>query len=185
MCATVYAAPAVTHILCCCPTTPLDQPDLALVLLLVVLFSLCSLRDQLLFPLAASTKGDALDSELVRVLHEVHLPDLVKRFKGGLDEECDWSDTLSVGEQQRIAFARLLVRRPQMAFLDEATSALDTANERRLYSLMRQHVSSFVSVGHRPSLLAFHTHVLFYDEDKCSWKLVPVSEHTAHIPRAD
>jgi putative ATP-binding cassette transporter len=67
---------------------------------------------------------------------------------------------LSLGEQQRLAFARLLMAKPGYAFLDEATSALDEANEARLYEQMRQEGTTFVSVGHRPSLRAYHARVL-------------------------
>ena len=66
-------------------------------------------------------------------------------------------DELSLGEQQRLAFARVLVRRPQLVILDEATSALDLPTEALLYEALRriEHVT-YVSVGHRPSLLRFH-----------------------------
>ncbi|CAI5482882.1 unnamed protein product, partial [Closterium sp. Yama58-4] len=117
-----------------------------------------TLRDQLVFP------GNALEGELLHALQEVSLPDLAERV-GGLAVECDYSDMLSMGEQQRVAFARLLLQRPYMAFLDEATSALDGANEARLYGMMRERVKSFVSVGHRTSLMKFHTLVLAFDED--------------------
>ncbi|CAI5963411.1 unnamed protein product [Closterium sp. NIES-65] len=106
---------------------------------------------------------------------EVSLPDLAERV-GGLAVECDYSDMLSMGEQQRVAFARLLLQRPYMAFLDEATSALDGANEARLYGMMRERVKSFVSVGHRTSLIKFHTLVLAFDEDGEGWEVVTSEE---------
>lgn len=79
-----------------------------------------------------------------------------------LDTEERWDRELSLGEQQRVAFARLLLHRPGWAFLDEATSALDEDNERRLLSLFDQDLASttVVSIGHRPSLEAFHDRIL-------------------------
>jgi putative ATP-binding cassette transporter len=72
------------------------------------------------------------DAELLRLLERVNLPDVAERF-GGLDAERDWEKVLSIGEQQRLAFARVLLTRPRYAMLDEATSALDAANEESLY----------------------------------------------------
>ena len=69
----------------------------------------------------------------MEVLAEVDLAHLPEQF-GGLDAELNWADVLSGGEQQRLAFARLLLNRPRFAVLDEATSALDVASEERLYS---------------------------------------------------
>ncbi len=69
----------------------------------------------------------------------------------------DWAAVLSQGEQQRVAVLRLLAAAPRLAFLDEATSALDPPTEARLYARVRAAVPVFVSVGHRPQLLAYHT----------------------------
>ncbi len=66
---------------------------------------------------------------------------------GGLEAEAEWSHRLSLGEQQRVAFLRLLLHCPRLAFLDEATGALDIPTEAALYSALRRHCSSFVSVG--------------------------------------
>ena len=88
-----------------------------------------SLREQLLYPLGDRNIGD---EELRAVLSRVNLADLPERV-GGFDAELDWGHLLSLGEQQRLAFARLLLAKPGYAFLDEATSALDEANEARLY----------------------------------------------------
>ena len=65
--------------------------------------------------------------ELTRVLKDVHLGYLLARFS--LDSTHEWSSVLSLGEQQRLAFARLLLSKPQLVLLDESTSALDEANE--------------------------------------------------------
>lgn len=66
--------------------------------------------------------------DLVRVLEAVRLGDILSRFNG-LDSIYEWSSVLSLGEQQRLAFARLLLAKPSLALLDESTSALDDANE--------------------------------------------------------
>jgi vitamin B12/bleomycin/antimicrobial peptide transport system ATP-binding/permease protein len=114
-----------------------------------------SLRDQLCYPSA----GDATEEEQLEALKEVNLVDLPARF-GGLDAEMHWVDVLSAGEQQRLAFARLLLNRPRYAFLDEATSALDPANEELLYAKLARMPTTVISLGHRPSLRKFHTQVL-------------------------
>ena len=83
-----------------------------------------SLRQQIQYPRAGEVSDDKL-LEVLRLVGLAHLPD---QF-GGLDAEVHWADVLSGGEQQRLAFARLLLNRPRFAFLDEATSALDMAAE--------------------------------------------------------
>ena len=129
-----------------------------------------SLRDQLRYPRAEG----ATDEELRELLNQVNLPELCDRF-GGLDAERPWADVLSPGEQQRLAFARLLLNRPEYAFLDEATSALDSANEERLYELLRESGIPFLSCGHRPSLLKFHRNVLELVGGE-HWRLEPSRE---------
>ena len=93
------------------------------------------------------------------MLERVNLPDLAERF-GGFAAELDWAKVLSVGEQQRIAFARVLLVEPRYAILDEATSALDVDNEDSLYQLLADSTSTLISVGHRPSILKYHPQVL-------------------------
>ena len=125
-----------------------------------------SLREQLLYPLGDRNIGD---EALSAVLSRVNLADLPERV-GGFDIELDWGHLLSLGEQQRLAFARLLLAKPGCVFLDEATSALDEANEARLYDQMREEGTTYVSVGHRPSLRAYHTRVLELQGDG-NWQL--------------
>ena len=72
--------------------------------------------------------------------------ELVERV-GGLEAEAEWSHVLSLGEQQRVAFLRLLLHSPRLAFLDEATGALDSATEAALYTALRRYCTSYVSVG--------------------------------------
>jgi putative ATP-binding cassette transporter len=110
-----------------------------------------SLREQLQYPRAGAVE----DGALLQVLRSVGLAHLPDQF-GGLDAELHWADVLSGGEQQRLAFARLLLNRPRFAFIDEATSALDLAAEESLYSQLTESPTAFVSIGHRPSLRKFH-----------------------------
>ncbi|NES02245.1 MAG: ABC transporter ATP-binding protein/permease [Okeania sp. SIO2F4] len=115
-----------------------------------------SLRDQLLYP---RTDLNISDEEIYRVLKQVNLPDLAERM-GGLDTIEDWDNMLSMGEQQRVAFARLLLTQPRYAILDEATSALDVQNEQSLYQHLQTLSTTYISVGHRPTLLQYHHQVL-------------------------
>jgi putative ATP-binding cassette transporter len=110
-----------------------------------------SLRQQIQYPRA----GDTSDETLMATLGEVDLSHLPGQF-GGLDADVHWADVLSGGEQQRLAFARLLLNRPHFAILDEATSALDLDSEERLYSTLARQAIAFVSIGHRESLRKFH-----------------------------
>ena len=91
---------------------------------------------------------------MTEALEAVGLPDLTTR----LDETANWALRLSPGEQQRIAFARALLLKPDWLFLDEATSAIDEATETRLYTLLRERLpgTTLLSVGHRSSLRPFH-----------------------------
>jgi vitamin B12/bleomycin/antimicrobial peptide transport system ATP-binding/permease protein len=79
-----------------------------------------------------------------------------------MDDEVDWSQTLSPGEQQRLAFGRILLARPKLAFLDETTSALDEGLEQAMYDLVHERLPecTIVSVGHRSTLQALHTQQL-------------------------
>ncbi len=125
-----------------------------------------SLRTQLLYPYA---DVDATDEHLKAVLSKVNLPDLADRFDG-LDAVEEWGDVLSLGEQQRLSLARVLVHQPKYAILDEATSALDQKNEEQLYSHLAAAKTAYVSVGHRDSLKLYHQSLLRLAEDH-SWTL--------------
>jgi putative ATP-binding cassette transporter len=72
----------------------------------------------------------------------------------------DWSRRLSPGEQQRLAMARALLIQPPLLFLDEATSGLDEMAERRLYEALAATDITVVSIGHRESLVGYHTCVM-------------------------
>lgn len=111
------------------------------------------LRDALAYPAAAERYSDA---ELQQALRDALLPQLAPR----LDDEDAWGQKLSGGEQQRLAVARALLKKPRWLFADEATSALDAAAELEIYgklrALMRDSGGALVSIAHRPSVAAFH-----------------------------
>jgi vitamin B12/bleomycin/antimicrobial peptide transport system ATP-binding/permease protein len=133
-----------------------------------------SLRNQLLYPY---TDRYHFDEELLGILDSVNLPRLAEQF-GGLDAEADWANVLSVGEQQRLALARVLITKPRYAMLDEATSALDTQNEDRLYQLLSATPTTFVSVSHHEALLDYHRNVLeLFGDGK--WRLYPTRQFSA------
>ncbi len=98
---------------------------------------------------------DDIDDGVVRkALEEVGLGNFVAR----LDEDARWEDTLSGGEKQRLAFARLLIHRPDIVIMDEATSALDPSSQEHVMKRMLEQLpkATVISVGHRPELEKFH-----------------------------
>jgi vitamin B12/bleomycin/antimicrobial peptide transport system ATP-binding/permease protein len=114
-----------------------------------------TLADALVYPRAAA---ELPRERLVEALRAVGLAHLVDR----LAEEGNWAQRLSIGEQQRLAFARVLLARPEIVFLDEATSALDEAAEMSLYRLLREAPwrPTIVSVGHHGTLQRIHETVV-------------------------
>lgn len=130
-----------------------------------------SLRQQLLYP---RTDFQVSDEVLQAALAEVNLSDLATRI-GGFDVVLDWADVLSLGEQQRLAFARLLLTHPLYAVLDESTSALDVENEQQLYQLLKARQTTFISVGHRPTLIQYHDSILEL-QGQGKWQLIPVAD---------
>jgi vitamin B12/bleomycin/antimicrobial peptide transport system ATP-binding/permease protein len=131
-----------------------------------------TLRDQLVYPHLSS---DISEPDIQKALQLVRLDGLPERL-GGLDVEKDWPTVLSLGEQQRLAFARILLTKPQYVMLDEATSALDIKNERNLYELLREMGLVYISVGHRPSLLDYHQTVLELDSE-AGWQVHHTSDY--------
>ena len=118
-------------------------------------FPLGTLRDVMLYPAEPEGVGDDV---LKDMLHKVGLDHLRDR----LDETERWDHILSGGEQQRVAFARVLVQKPDWIFMDEATSALDEAGQENVMKLLIEELpeTSVVSIGHRPGLEVFHTREL-------------------------
>jgi putative ATP-binding cassette transporter len=119
-----------------------------------------ALRDVVSYPMPA---GGVDDKTLREALEAVGLTELA----GRLDEAAHWALQLSPGEQQRIAFARALVQKPEWLFLDEATSALDEMTEARLYRLVRERLpeAMLFSIGHRATLGSFHARRLMVERN--------------------
>jgi len=138
-----------------------------------------SLREQLCYPLDSKRFSN---EHLENVLQEVKLPELIERYPD-FNIKQDWPRLLSLGEQQRLAFARLLLNSPRIVVLDEATSALDVSTEKHLYKLLTQRELSFVSVGHRPTLKEFHDTVLQLD-GLGNWQLIPASSYEFNLGNA-
>ncbi len=134
--------------------------------------TLGSLKEQLCYPIENSRFND---ENLKSVLEEVLLPNLLDRYPN-LDIKQDWSRILSLGEQQRLSFARLLLNSPRYVVLDEATSALDIKTEKHLYKLLKDRDLAIISVGHRPTLIEFHDSVLELVGDG-NWHLQPTSSY--------
>jgi putative ATP-binding cassette transporter len=112
-----------------------------------------SLRQALAYPSPAELFDDA---QLKQVLHDSLLPHLADQ----LDAQGQWTQQLSGGEQQRLAIARVLLKRSRWVFADEITSALDASAEQALYEkllqLVREQQGALVSIAHRPGVAAFH-----------------------------
>ncbi|MCH2244573.1 MULTISPECIES: ABC transporter ATP-binding protein/permease [Crocosphaera] len=130
-----------------------------------------SLRSQLLYP---DINNEMEDGRLLELLEKVNLPNLQDKF-GDLNTVEDWTKVLSLGEQQRLAFARLFATEPRYAMLDEATSALDSKNEEQLYRQLQKTSIPFISVGHRSSLLKYHQQVLILKKNGL-WELKKINE---------
>ena len=112
------------------------------------------LREALAYPQQASLFSD---DELTSALRRAQLPELSTR----LNEVGAWSQTLSGGEQQRLAVARVLLKKPRWLFADEATSALDEASESLIYKTLLDQIKlehgAIISIAHKPTVGSFHT----------------------------
>ncbi len=156
--------------------------------------TLGSLREQITYP----NVDHAMPIEALKeVLIQVNLPNVVNNVREALSKqqeipastitdeavftaELNWQDIFSPGEQQRLALARLLVFKPKIAILDEATSALDVKNESLMYKTLRKNGTSFMSVGHRPTLVHHHDKVLELD-GLGGWKLYSSEEYAKKL----
>ena len=130
-----------------------------------------ALREALAYPEMPARYSDA---ELRKALHAAQLPELA----ADLDRQAAWGQTLSGGEQQRLAIARVLLKRPAWVFADEATSALDDATQSAVYAqlvaMTTERGGGMVSIAHREGLAQFHTR---------SWVLEPAPNSAGFVLR--
>ena len=128
-----------------------------------------SLRHVITYPHPPDTYSHA---DIVQALEDAGLPQFVAR----LDQDENWAQQLSGGEQQRVALARALLAKPDWLFLDEATASLDPEAEADLYRTLKARLphTTLVSIAHRPSVAAFHDRrLVFRREEGKSGALVP------------
>jgi vitamin B12/bleomycin/antimicrobial peptide transport system ATP-binding/permease protein len=116
-----------------------------------------TLRHAIAYPSAVDTFSDA---EIHQVLEDVGLPQLGDR----LDHDDNWPMRLSMGEQQRLGFARALLAKPDWIFMDEATASLDPQAEDALYQILKQRLptATLVSIAHRASVARYHERQLVF-----------------------
>ena len=139
-----------------------------------------TLRDALAYPQPASAYSDTV---LMQALTDALLPQLT----GRLDDSDAWGQKLSGGEQQRLAIARVLLKKPTWIFADEATAALDEAAEKTLYTRLQAHIAQvkggMVSIAHRPTVAAFHsTQWMLVKQDDGSPALYALKESFLNNP---
>ncbi len=126
------------------------------------------LIDALYYPEPAPDNVDL--NQAAQAMRQVQLGHLADK----LEQENDWTRVLSLGEQQRLSFARVLLHKPTVAFLDEATASMDEGLEDAMYRLLRTELpkTTIISVGHRSTLQVHHQQALQIDADMQSWQLV-------------
>ncbi|MDU8923596.1 ABC transporter ATP-binding protein/permease [Pasteurellaceae bacterium LIM206] len=126
------------------------------------------LIDALYYPEVTPTDADLTQAaEIMRKVQLGHLADK-------LDQDNDWTRVLSLGEQQRLSFARLIMHKPVVAFLDEATASMDEGLEDAMYRLLKTELphTTIISVGHRSTLLTHHRHQLVIHPDNQTWSFI-------------
>ena len=139
-----------------------------------------TLRDALAYPQPSSAYSD-------EVLKQALLDALLPQLTGRLDDSDAWGQKLSGGEQQRLAIARVLLKKPTWIFADEATAALDEAAEKTLYTRLQAHIAQvkggMVSIAHRPTVAAFHsTQWMLVKQDDGSPALYALKESFLNNP---
>ncbi|CAH0731701.1 unnamed protein product, partial [Brenthis ino] len=142
-----------------------------------------SLLDQITYP--ARARGAAAEARAAHILRVVRLDACAARL-GGLHAVRDWRATLSGGEKQRVACARMFYHRPVYALLDECTSAVSMETEVVMYEEAIREGITLLSITHRPSVWKYHTHVLEFD-GAGSWSFRPLEKDapaiTPSLPR--
>jgi vitamin B12/bleomycin/antimicrobial peptide transport system ATP-binding/permease protein len=135
----------------------------------------------------AATNPEAADSKSAQEVGEAFQRVGLEHLVDKLDEDAPWDQTLSGGEKQRVAFARILLHKPDIVVLDEATSALDPASQVKLMELLiGQQNLTLLSIGHRPELESFHTRKIELARSRRGAQLVrdvELAEPARHIMR--
>ena len=138
--------------------------------------SLGSLRDQITYPMTLKdvrAKGFT-DEDLLKIMDIVELRHIIENY-GGFDAVRNWKDSLSGGEKQRVAMARLFFHRPLYAILDECTSACSLDVEGSIYTEAKKQGISLLTVSHRTSLWKYHDHLLTLDGIG-GWSFAPMDQ---------
>jgi len=128
-----------------------------------------TVRDQIIYPDNLDPTKIPDNAELRRILSLAKLEYICNRFE--FEDVAIWNSVLSLGEQQRLSFARLFYHSPPFAVLDESTSALDPENEDFMYIRCAELGIGLISVGHRESLVQYHNLMLIFD-GQGGWKLL-------------
>ena len=134
--------------------------------------SLGTLKEQVTYPKQPNLFSD---EDVKSALIAVGLGHLISHSTQGLNEFRKWSEELSVGEQQRLGFARVALQKPKFGFFDESSSSLDMETEAKMYELVSVIVvGGFVSIGHRKSIEKYHLRkvMLLGASGKGSWKSI-------------
>lgn len=126
-----------------------------------------TLRDQIIYPHTEQdyNKTGKTDQDLIRLLEIVDIDIVRRRVEKGLEAIKDWNDTLSGGEKQRMAMARLFYHCPRYAILDECTSAVSVDIEGKMYSHAKELGITLITVSHRKTLWKFHDYILRFSGD--------------------
>jgi putative ATP-binding cassette transporter len=160
------------------PTGNISVPNSLMFVSQKPYITLGTLREQLCYP---SPKDEFDERHFREIIQEAKLgPSLLKKYGDDWDRKEDWSRILSLGEQQRLAFARIFLHMPKFVVLDEATSALDVATEKHLYKCLAKKGIACVSVGHRVTIVEYHETVLCLDP-KGTWKTMPAMEYATVV----
>ncbi|XP_065881144.1 ABC transporter D family member 1-like isoform X2 [Euphorbia lathyris] len=139
-----------------------------------------TLYDQLIYPLTVEQETEPLrHSEMVELLKNVDLEHLLDRYPP--EQEVNWGDELSLGEQQRLGMARLFYHKPKFAILDECTSSVTTDMEERFCAKVRDMGTSCITISHRPALVAFHDVILSLDGEG-GWQVFYKRKEYSSLP---
>jgi ATP-binding cassette subfamily D (ALD) protein 4 len=131
-----------------------------------------SLEENVIYPdLEMRSANHAEDQELINsLLGQLSLTRLASTHS--IQGEVDWPNVLSPGEKQLISICRILYHKPDILFLDESTSALDEDTQDKVYTILKRECRTFVSVGHRASLMPYHSHQIKITNGKAEFRKI-------------